>query len=123
MVILEDIATIKNNPQKSESSTNNSSENPLESLSNEQCQNLLSMLQSHLSKAKTNADSPSNSHIAGMCSQTKLIPHVKNDMWILDSGAPTHICHNKNLFHLFNLYKMPQFPYQTTLMFLSNILV
>lgn len=86
------------NPRKNEPSMNNSPENPLESLSNELCQSLLSMLQSYLSKAKTNTKSSSNSHIADMCSQTKLIHSMRNDMWILDFEASNHIWHNKSMF-------------------------
>lgn len=85
----------KNNP----TTTSKAESTDISSLTPEQCQGLLSMLQSHLAVVKTNTTLLSSSfsggsHIVGTCSS--LIP--ASNSWIIDSGASTHICYSKELF-------------------------
>lgn len=73
----------------------NQKSNSLSSLSAEQCQGLLVILQSHLAKAKSDYESLSGtSHVAGISSA----PFPSSDCWVLDSGASTHICFSRKLF-------------------------
>lgn len=67
---------------------------PVPGFTTEQCQILLNMLQSHLTTAKVDSDSPSPSgtaHVAGTCSSLDPITSTHHN-WIVDSGASAHIC-------------------------------
>lgn len=65
----------------------------------EQCQSLLSLIQIHLTKAKTITYdfTATTSHVVGTCSVFSL--SATPTSWILDLGATTHICSCQNMFH------------------------
>lgn len=67
------------------------------SLNTDQYSSLMSMLQSHMPSSSTSSEKPSDAgHVAGTC----LSIHQLNipDAWYIDSGASSHICHDKSLF-------------------------
>lgn len=56
----------------------------------------MDMLQSHLKVAKDDNSTASISHVAGTCFAVySNITH--NESWIIDSGASSHICHQRSL--------------------------
>lgn len=90
--------TSRNIQTKSSSPVVASASHSLEQLSglnNEQCQGLLSILQTHLAKNK-NDTAAAAPHVAGICHDTTF--NIDKNSWILDSGASIHICYSKELF-------------------------
>ncbi|KAL4575087.1 hypothetical protein LXL04_021928 [Taraxacum kok-saghyz] len=69
-------------------------------LSNEQCQQLIAMLSGKL--ASVNA----TTHSANVASHSNITPAglYKSNFWILDSGATSHVCNNRDMF--FNIRKV-----------------
>lgn len=67
----------------------------LSDLNTDQCKGLLSLLQSHLAKNKSDL-ATSSSHVAGTCLESVFNFDVKS--WILDSGVSAHICYLKESF-------------------------
>lgn len=78
------------------------SNNLLSSLNAEECQGLLTLLQTHLAKAKADTSpvgtpgSSSTSHVAVISPSTSLPPD--SSVWIVDSGASAHVCFLKESF-------------------------
>lgn len=68
------------------------------SLNNDQYTHLMWMLQTHLSEV-TNAAKPADvTHVVGTISTAFSTMHTREgNCWIIDSGASSHICHNKSL--------------------------
>lgn len=70
----------------------------LSSFSTAQCQDMLVMLQSHLTKEKEDSSKTSGtSHVASICT-TLFVSNVSSNTWILDSGATAHIFFSKESF-------------------------
>lgn len=79
-----------------------SSPSPSELLPNftpEQCQSLMNLLQTHLTKAQTTSDvaSSSTTHVAGTCYSVLNSIH-SSTRWVLDSGASAHVCFSRPAF-------------------------
>lgn len=79
---------------------------PFSNMNVEHCQGVLSILQSHLAKVKTeslattntsSSAAPSPSHIVGTCYS---LPKYKSDLpsWVMDSRETAHICYSRELF-------------------------
>ncbi|MDV3143334.1 MAG: hypothetical protein Q8761_02750 [Sweet potato little leaf phytoplasma] len=70
------------------------------SLNTEQYTQLMSLLQTHLADTKVPGNkSPEVCHVAGACFTTFSVSAIKiSNCWVVDSGASSHICHDRTLF-------------------------
>lgn len=78
------------------SSVKDPQSNFLASLTTEQYSQLVTMLQPHLQNLKVDVEKANEvTHVAGICSKPNL---SYLDTWVIDSGASSHVCHNRSLF-------------------------
>lgn len=68
------------------------------SFTNEQCQDLLNILQNHLNKAKSQPTSSTKTTNKHVVDTTFSLSSSNPNTWIVDIGATTHICYSRDLF-------------------------
>lgn len=85
--------------KKIEAASNNTKGNDsafFSSLSANQCSQLMTILQTHLEKTDKSVDNVT--HLTGICVLTLSSKTAYDNSQIVDSGASSHICHDKNVF-------------------------
>lgn len=74
--------------------------NFMQTLNHDQCQQLMSMLSTHLTTSKMDDEVANVDHVSGTILSVSINQVLNSPRhWVLDSGATSHVCFNRACFH------------------------